>query len=451
MKSLLFLLLFLPVFARAQTITTVAGNGAAANTGDGGPASDASINAPAFNVIDRYGNMYVSTVDRGFSVRKISATGIITTVAGSAGGLSGFSGDGGPATNALFGGPGSIAVDTAGNIYVCDVFNSRVRKITVSTGVVTTIAGNDTTGYSGDGNPAVHASLNRANGICVDRRGNIFICDQSNNRVRKIDAAGIITTVAGTGVSGYNGDGRADTTEISDPFSACSDPFGNVYFCDAGNSMLRMLDTLGFIHTIAGTGASGNSGDGGPATAAALTPLGVAMDLQSNIYISSSSITANFVRMIDTSGIITTLAGALASGFSGDGGPADSARLNWPLGLATDPCGYLYICDYNNYRIRKVTFPACIDVAVPVQPGKLELSVYPNPATTQITVSSSENINSVAITNLLGQIAYLQTAPANCQLIHLDVAALPSGIYLVKVNGSSAGAEPVVVRKFVKE
>ena len=155
--------------------------------------------------------------------------------------------------------------------------------------------------------------------------------------------------------------------------------------------------------------------------------------------------------MIDTSGIITTLTGALASGFSGDGGPADSARLNWPLGLATDPCGYLYICDYNNYRIREVTFPACIDVAVPEQSGKLELSVYPNPATTQITVSSSENINSVAITNLLGQIVYLQTAPANCQLIHLDVAALPSGIYLVKVNGASAGAEPVVVREFAKE
>jgi hypothetical protein len=340
------------VDAITGVITTIAGTDTNGYAGDGGPATNAQLNYPNGVAVGATGNVYIA--DTGNSrIRKVTGSpGVITTFAG--GGI----GDGGPATNAPLNDPSGVAVDTAGNIYIADYGNSRIRKITVSSGVITTIAGTGTDGYAGDGGPATSAQLNRPSGVAVDTAGNIYIADYGNSRIRKVDAiTGVITTIAGTGTSGYAGDGGpATSAQLNDPRGVAVDTAGKIYIADTSNNRIRKVTgSPGVITTIAGTGTSGYAGDGGPATTARLNyPSGVAVDTAFNIYIADSD-NYRIRKVTVSSGVITTIAGTGTDGFAGDGGPATSAQLNDPRGVAVDTAGNIYIADFFNNRIRTVT------------------------------------------------------------------------------------------------
>jgi len=333
-------------------ITTVAGS---REYGDGGPATEANLFMPTGAAIDACGNLYVADNYR-HRVRKMDADGIITTIAGNGDG--GYSGDGGLATEAQFYYPSGIAVDTLGNLYIADSGNYRVRKVDAN-GIISTLAGNGIEGYGGDGGPATQARLDYPSDVAVDALGNVYIADSYNNRIRKVDMNGIISTFAGSGIAGYSGDGGpAIQAQIAGPAGVALDSSGNVYIADHNNQRIRKVDTNGIISTVVGNGDEGYSGDGGPATEAQLqVPLDVAIDVSGNLYIADYY--NDCIRKVDKNGIITTVAGGGTPPdpgleFWGDGGPATQAVLRLPQGIAVDASGNLYIADTDNNRIRKV-------------------------------------------------------------------------------------------------
>jgi len=331
----------------AHIIETVAGNGTWGYSGDGGPAVQAQLYYPTSVAVDGSGNIYIADFNR---IRKVDTSGTITTVAGD--GTSDYSGDGGPAVQAQLYYPTSVAVDGSGNIYIAD-FN-RIRKVDTS-GTITTVAGDGTSDYSGDGGPAVQAQLYYPTSVAVDGSGNIYIADSSNNRIRKVDTSGTITTVAGDGTSDYSGDGGpAVQATLNGPYGVAVDGSGSIYIADSWNCCIRKVDTSGTITTVAGDGTEGYSGDGGPAVQATLNgPFGVAVDGSGSIYIADSW---NYcIRKVDTSGTITTVAGDGTEGYSDDGGPAAQAKLNYPRGVAVDASGNIYIADTYNCCTRKVS------------------------------------------------------------------------------------------------
>ena len=333
------------------TITTVAGRlGPPGYSGDGGPAVDAQLGWVLGLAVDSVGNLYIadSTNSR---VRMVDTAGTITTVAGF--GVAGFSGDGGPATEAQLGTVAGLAVDDSGNIYISDLEHHRVRKIDPS-GTISTVAGGDRGGYNGDNIPATEATLLHPRGVAVDSSGDLYIGDALNHRVRRVDRMGMITTVAGIGQWEDVGDGgSALEADLRSPAAVAVDAFDNLYIADGLNSRVRKVDSKGTITTVAGTGAWGFDGDGGPALSALFTVLaGVAVDGYGNLYITSSR--DNRVRMVNAAGTITTVAGAREPGYGGDGGPATRALLQTPTGLATDARGNLYIADTDNHRVRMV-------------------------------------------------------------------------------------------------
>ncbi|MBS1599498.1 MAG: hypothetical protein JST75_14830 [Bacteroidetes bacterium] len=339
---------------------------------------------------------------------------IMSTVAGSD--THGYSGDGGPVKNALFGGIQNVYVDSRGNIFIADLDNQVIRKVDARNGIVTTVAGNGQNGFSGDGGPANQASLSNAFHVVADEDGNLYISDLSNNRIRRVDhATGIIKTIAGTGDAGFNGDGPALSRQLMGPFGIKLDKKGNLVFSDqfglcirrldlrtgklttiAGNNLsrgfsgdggpatqaafnfiwhvavdeqsgdiyvndqanyrIRKIDArTGIINTIAGNGIMGNSGNGGPATQASFTePVGVAVDQDGNVFI-SDQVLMQIYRVDKKTGLINVIAGNGTPGFFGDGGPAVQAILNHPNSLSFDPSGNLYFSDSNNNRVRKIT------------------------------------------------------------------------------------------------
>ena len=341
--------LFFASFVHAQNINTVAGNGTPGYSGDLGPATNAKINMPIGCFVDATGNIFISD-QQNSCIRKVTTSGIISTVAGT--GVNGYSGDNGPATSAVLNIPGAIFVDGVGNVFFADGNNNRVRKINTS-GIITTIAGNGTPGYSGDGGAATSAEINNPIGITVDASGNFYIGDQQNHRIRKVTSSGIISTVAGTGSSGYSGDGGAATlAKISYPNYIFLDAAGNLLITDNGNHCIRKINASGIISTIVGTGTLGYSGDGGPATAAQLTfPGGLTMNPRGDLYIADAY--NNRVRKVNTSGVISTIAGTGVPGYGGDGGAATAAVLHTCADLSYYG-GSIYIADYNNNRIRVV-------------------------------------------------------------------------------------------------
>jgi sugar lactone lactonase YvrE len=336
-------------------ITTAAGTGTPGYSGDGGDATSARLNGPTGVAVGANGDLFIADF-YNYRVRKVSASGAITTVAGNgtAGYFTGYGGDGGAATSALLYYPAGVAVDAAGNLFIADTANQRVRKVSAS-GVISTVAGNGTPGYSGDGGPATAAQLAGPSGVAVDGAGNLFIADNGNERVRKVSATGVITTVAGNGTPGYSGDGGAATSaRLSRPLGVAVDAAGNLFIADSSNNRVRKVSVSGVITTVAGTGTSGYSGDGGPATSAWLSyPSGVAVDAAGDLFIADSS--NNGVRRVSASGVITTVAGNGRYGYSGDGGPATSAQLYFPQGVAVGAAGDLFIADSYNDRVRKVS------------------------------------------------------------------------------------------------
>ena len=288
-------------------------------------------------------------------IRRIDlTTGVITTVAG---GGTGALGDGGPATRATFSThPMRVTGDRAGNLYVTDAHHARIRKIDATTNTISTVAGCGVEGYSGDDGPAVHAQLASPHGSAVDRHGNIYIADLKNDRIRKVDAAtGIITTVAGNGDHGYSGDdGHATEAILASPIAVTCNDYGDLYIADHRNSRIRKVDAAtGTITTVAGTGEQDFSGDGGPATHAAISlPRDVALDADDTLYIADGA--NNRIRKVTPDGAIFTVAGTGRAEFSGDGYPAHKANLSMPYSIALDSDGNLYVVDTGNYRVRKI-------------------------------------------------------------------------------------------------
>ena len=349
-------------------INTVAGAGTAGFGGDGGQASDAQLWSPAAVAVDLAGNLYIADQSNHRVREVLSTTGEIITIAGN--GTPGFTGDGGPATNAQINSPSGLAVDLQGNVYFSDSVENVVREILVSSGTIITVAGAlDTEGFSGDGGPATSASLNHPLGLAVDPQGNLLICDAGNSRVREVSGfTGDIMTVAGNGTYGHSGDGiLATEATLKFPASVSLDEIGNLYFSDTFDNTIRKIDqSTGIMSTVAGNGKNGFSGDGGVATQASLAhPDGVAFDGMGNIYIAD---TANdVIRKVDATGQIQTIAGQpQLVGFAGDGGPATAALLGIQngAGLAVDASGNLILADMQNQRIRQVAFTYATSMTV---------------------------------------------------------------------------------------
>ena len=374
--------------AQNGTITTVAGSGIYGFSGDGGPATSAELSYPFGVAVDASGNLFIADSD-GNRIRKVSANGIITTVAGN--GSTGFAGDGGPATSASLSQPGGVTVDVSGNLFIADTLNNRIRKVSAN-GIITTVAGNGSVGFAGDGGAATSATLSQPEGVTVDAVGNLFIADTLNGRIRKVSANSIITTVAGGGRLGDGG--PATLAELSFPFGVAVDAFGNFFIADSLNNRIRKVSANGIITTVAGNGSVGFAGDGGPATSASLSqPEGVTVDTSGNLFIADRD--NNRIREVSVTGIITTVAGNGTGGFSGDGGPATSASLSLPYGVAVDAHGSLFIADGLNNRIRKVsavpTPSGGSPVAIPLPAAVNTVDVNPN--TNQVYVGG--NINNV--------------------------------------------------------
>jgi sugar lactone lactonase YvrE len=329
-----------------QIVTTTAGG----FFGDGGAATSAGLDYPRFIVEDQAGNIYF-TDSYNNRIRKINSAGKISTFAGT--GIGGFSGDGGLARNAMLFAPIGLAFDPAGNMIVADDGNNRIRKIDTA-GVISTIAGTGQAGFSGDGGPAIAAQMNAPWGLVLDTAGNIYFSDILNERIRKIDGAGIITTVAGNGTEGYNGDGiPATLAELDLPRDLAVDAVGNVFIADTMNHRVRVVSVLGVINTFAGNGIQGYTGDGGPATSAEIgNPRGVLVHGNSLLIANGGHATIRIVNF--TTGIIQTFAGS-DIGYDGDGNPPLLTEFDGPTGLLFTSTGSLLVGDQGNARIREVT------------------------------------------------------------------------------------------------
>ncbi|WP_461075288.1 NHL repeat-containing protein [Spirosoma flavus] len=335
----------------AGTISTIAGNGIQGYGGDGGPATNAKLNHPVKIALDGSGNLYIADSDN-HRIRKVTPGGIISTVAGN--GSAGFSGDGGTATAAQLYRPFGIAVDNNGNLFIAEYVNHRIRKVT-SDGIISTVAGNGNAGYSGDGAAATSAQLKSPYAVAVDENGNLYIADSGNHCIRKVTSNGLINTLTGNGIAGYNGDGiLATTAQLNSPLGVALDGNGNILIADRYNQRIRKVSPDGMISTIAGNGIAGFSGDGGQASNAKLNaPYTVATDISGNLFI--ADVSNNRIRKVRPDGVINTIAGNGFDQYSGDGGPATNAQLNYPNAVGIDGNGNLYIADTGNDFIRKVT------------------------------------------------------------------------------------------------
>lgn len=419
--------LLLAFYIKAQNINTIAGNGTAGYCGDGGSALSACFNNQWGIAVDKKGNIYVG--DRSNNrIRKINTAGIITTFAGN-GGTGGYGGDGGAATNATFNYCPGVAVDKIGNVYITDVLNLRIRKVD-TVGIITTVIGNGTGGFSGDGGQATNAQISGVIGITVDTFCNIYIGD--NNRIRKVNTSGIINTIAGTGVAGYSGDGGyATNAELEGLNCIAVDLLGNIYLGNGdGISIckIRKINTAGIITTIAGD-SCGYSGDGGLATACKLQGGNLVVDKNGNLFIADNP---NYrVRMINTNGIISTVVGNGTMGFSGDGGLAINAELNGPLGIALDSARNLYLSDTWNNRIRKVDSTMLMGIEQ-LKNKNLDVIMYPNPASSFVTLQSINELGAISVYNTLSQLVLKTTTREKS--LQIDLSKLSIGIYYVQVG-----------------
>ena len=342
MKKTITLLAFIfCIGAKSQIATTAAGNGTQGYSGDGGPATAATLYAPEGVAIDASGNLYIADAENS-CIRKVDTNGNITTAVGN--GSFGYSGDGGLATAAVINYPFEVVFDYFGNMYIADNHNNAVRKVNTA-GIISTF---------------ISSGMGYVLGMACDHVGNLYLSDANAHVIRKANTAGVITTIAGDGTRGYSGDGgHATNAELNSPEGVAVDALGNVYISDTWNSRIRMVNTNGIISTVVGTGAGASTftccygGDGGPATAADINmPYGIAIDATGNLYIDDHN--NNYIRKVNTAGIISTVGGDGTSYYNGDGGPATAAGISSPDGIAVDNLGNLYVSASPNV-VRKIS------------------------------------------------------------------------------------------------
>jgi sugar lactone lactonase YvrE len=444
---IIILVSFIFYNSNAQIINTIAGNGIMGFWGDGGLATVSELNSPAGVIVDDSNNVYISD-NSNFRIREVTSTGIINSIAGN--GAKGFSGDGGPAIAAELYWPYQLALDKAGNIYIADCGNSRIRKITISTGIINTVAGNGSVGYNGDGIEATKAKLGYPTGVAVDDSGNIYIADQINCRVRKVQAStNIIYTVAGNGFGGFSGDGGVSiSAELNFPVSVAIDSSRNIYIADSYNNRVRMVNvSTGIISTVAGNGIAGFSGDDGQATSAEVdTIFGIAIDEDRNLFIADQN--NQRIRMVNGyNRIISTIAGNGTAGFNGDGIIATSAEINYPLNVALDISGNLFIADYSNNRIRKVMAPLGIKNLTTSK----NINVYPVPSNGKIYLSLDGNGFSILnIFDELGRQIYVSNLDSNMQnqILNINLSDFNNGIYVLQIiSNKGTISKKVILQK----
>lgn len=333
-------------------LTRFAGTGESGYAGDGGLALQAKLRAPAGLFHDKKGNLYFADRDN-HAVRKVDSGGIVTTIAGN--GTAGFSGDGGPAQKASLNHPSGLALDGKGNLYISDRSNNRIRVVD-SRGVINTFAGSGADGYAGDSGPALQANIDKPFGLAVDKKDNLYIADRGNNRIRKVTPSGVITSVAGDGGFFFMGDnGPAYRASVAGPTGVAVDDRGNVYIADRNNNRIRVVDELGVISTVAGTGQRDYNGDAELARDTNLhLPFGLSLDSKGRLLVIDRS--HYLIRRIDPAkGKVETVAGNGQKQFAGDGGPSTGANLSFPHGMSVDKEGSLIFSDKGHYRIRKIS------------------------------------------------------------------------------------------------
>ncbi len=420
-----FLILSLSASAQYRRIVTFAGAGGTGGYGgDGFAATGALLNGPEGLALDKLGNLFI--VDYYNSrVRKVKKDGTMVTFAGS--GFGGYSGDGSDATSANID-PIGVAADPRGNVYIADYGYSVIRKVN-TVGIISTYAGGNGWGYTGDGGLAIHAKLMLPFGLCTDKRSTLYVADGANHVIRMIDTFGHISTIAGNGTPGYSGDGFAATdAQLDSPYAVAMDKWGDLYIADHNNNVIRMVDPSGMIYTIAGTGTVGYSGDNGPAVSATLHyPTSVAVDTQGNVFIADSY--NNVIREVDTLGKITTFAGNGWPGFGGDLGNPLGANLYHPYGLAIDTFGSVYISDANNQRVRKVYVTSLGVSNFETNSG---IKAFPDPFENELNVSGLQRGDKVTLCDMTGrQVNFWTASSENDQAYSLG--ELSSGIYLLQV------------------
>ncbi len=345
----------------SRVIRTIAGSGEAGFAGNSGLAVEAKLGTTQGLAIDATGNIFVADISNHV-VRRIDPSGNITVVAGEGPEGAGYNGDNKPALQARLAAPTGVALDEAGNLYIADDGNHRIRRVD-NKGVIKTVAGTGEPGFSGDGGPAVAARLRYPCAIVLDGSGNLYIGDVGNYRIRRVDrASGTISTIAGDGHFGFAGDGGPALNAAFRSISSLAfGPSGDLFLADSYNNRVRRIAPDGTITSVAGNGtfnlaSAEELGDGGPAASAVLRwPFGLAFDRAGNLYVAEFA--SNRIRRVDTNGVISTVAGSghpLESGATGDGGPADKAKLNRPSGVLVDTSGNIYVSDSGNYRVRKV-------------------------------------------------------------------------------------------------
>ncbi len=438
MKTLCFIIaIFFSAIGHTQIITTIAGTGVSGFSGEGGPATNAEFVHPAGVCADKWGNIYI--VDRGvFVVQKIDTNGILSRFAGN--GSWGAGGDAGPATAAslYLGFSIGLAVDTAGYVYIACF--GKVRRVSPS-GIITSVAGTGITGNSGDGGPATAAQFKSITGLCFDKSENLYIADEGNSNIRMVNTSGIITTIAGT-TFGFSGDGGpATNAQFKEPQGIAVDDVGNIYVSDGYNYRVRKINTAGIISTIAGGGGAAVTVCFGCAAEdlRLAGPTGMAVDKSGNVYV--SAISDNAVYKITPAGKFYNIAGTVFTGFSGDGGPATDAQLNAPTMICLDNSGNVLIVDKGNIRIRKVWLDGTVHTPpattpLPLAPGLL---IAPNPVTQKnitCTVQSDTNENAgLLITDVLGRV--VTTASCTTNTTNNISLPLPSGMYFISATTAS--------------
>ncbi|HTB32456.1 MAG TPA: T9SS type A sorting domain-containing protein [Bacteroidia bacterium] len=411
------------LFAQNYIITNVAGQRYHINPDGGNMATNTHLANPTAVYADNTGNIYISDWGNN-KLRVVNSNGVISTLAGI--GVNGYSGDGGPSTAAELCGPMGIFADASHNVYMADIGNGRIRKIDTS-GIISSIAGNGAYGFSGDGGSALNAEFEDPAGICGDKSGNIYVADEFNNRVRKISKSGIISTVAGSASRGYSGDGGPATgAELYYPSSVAVDDSNNIFIADESNNAIRKVNSSGIIFTIAGNGIGGFTGDGGPSNTAELfNAAGVGVDNSGNIYITDGF--NERTRKITPDGKISTIAGTGLAGYSASFDVAIHATLYDPVCIMADTSGNLYFANIFNNLVQKLSVAPTNEYTPPL------FKIYPNPNLGIFTVDIENNTPDLTLEvyNILGQ--HVSTKSLIAGETQIDLRGSPKGIYLYRI------------------